>query len=115
MPTNSRIFFLICFIFCFSYLPISLRALVGPASSWIPVDENRYSIAPAFDQLPMTYAPTAAGNMRRQAVEPVRPRADLLEVWQAAADLARTFWQRAAEAELEEDMHGIAEVHLHRP
>lgn len=57
------------------------------------------ALAPAYDMLPMRYAPTAAGV---PALAPELPRqtADLLDVWTQAEHAARDFW-REIEAEEE--------------
>ena len=54
-----------------------------------------YEVAPAFDQLPMAYAPPASGNFRNAAIPPPRPTANTLDVWDEAQGLAREFWRSA--------------------
>jgi hypothetical protein len=58
-----------------------------------------YELAPAFDQLPMLYAPTTDGQVPERAFVPPTPSADTWEVWGEAARLAATFWRRAGENE----------------
>lgn len=76
--------------------------------------DDRYDLAPAFDQLPMAYAPQASGNMLAQAVSAARPSADTLDVWDEATSLARAYWRSAADAELTESMRAIAAAHAQR-
>lgn len=58
----------------------------------------RLDLAPAYDMLPMRYAPTAAGV---PALVPDVPRqtADLLDVWADAAHAARHFWREVEAAD----------------
>ncbi len=58
----------------------------GPAS-------QQFSLAPAYDMLPMRFAPTAQG-LRPVQIPAVLPNADLLPVWPQAKALAREFWQQ---------------------
>ena len=52
-------------------------------------------LAPAFDQLPMVYAPLADGQvLQREFVAPVAD-GDTLDVWDDARQAAREFWARA--------------------
>jgi serine/threonine protein kinase HipA of HipAB toxin-antitoxin module len=78
-----------------------------------PCDDH-YELAPAFDQLPMAYAPQASGNMLEQPVKMARPNADTLDVWDEAGSLASTYWHIAADAELTDSMHAIAAEHAQR-
>lgn len=59
-------------------------------------DETRptpsLELAPAYDMLPMRYAPTAAG-VPALASELPQQTADLLDVWSPAAIAARNFWE----------------------
>lgn len=75
---------------------------------------DRYDLAPAFDQLPMSYAPQASGHMRDQPSDAPRPTADTLAVWDDATYLARTFWRRAADVDLTDSMRAIAAAHAQR-
>lgn len=57
---------------------------------------DRLALAPAFDQVPMLYAPSADGQVPpRSFVVPV-PGVDTLEVWTDARLAAAEFWQRAS-------------------
>ncbi len=53
----------------------------------------RYTLAPAYDMLPMRFAPSAQG-LRAVEIPPVLPTADVLVVWDEATRLAREFWRR---------------------
>jgi hypothetical protein len=76
--------------------------------------DDHYDLAPAFDQLPMAYAPQASGDMREEPVGVARPDADTLAVWGEATSLARAYWQVAADADLTDSMHAIAAAHASR-
>jgi HipA-like C-terminal domain len=54
-------------------------------------------LAPAFDQIPMLYAPTADGQVPARTFAPPHATADTLEVWDDARAAAREFWQRASD------------------
>jgi hypothetical protein len=58
---------------------------------------NRWQLAPAYDMLPMLYAPVAGEIVARDfAAQPPRPSLHTLAVWPRALALAQTFWQAAA-------------------
>jgi hypothetical protein len=76
--------------------------------------DDRYELAPAFDQLPMASAPQASGNMLEQPVRMAHPSADTLDVWDEASALARAYWRNAADADLTRSMHEIAAAHAQR-
>lgn len=74
---------------------------------------SHYTLAPAFDQLPMLYAPTSDGQLPDREFEHPTPRADTWNVWERAESLAATFWRRAcADASLSPFMREIAARHL---
>jgi hypothetical protein len=54
-------------------------------------------LAPAFDQVPMLYAPTADGQVPARTFALPYATADTLEVWDDARAAARECWQRASE------------------
>jgi len=60
----------------------------GPAS---------YALAPAFDQLPMLYAPGGDGTLPIRTFVLPTPTAETLDVWDDARSLALTFWHHASE------------------
>lgn len=57
---------------------------------------GRPQLAPAFDQLPMHYAPSADGQVLTRALTRPVIDANQLDVWDDARDAARAFWSRAA-------------------
>ncbi|MEX2124049.1 MAG: HipA domain-containing protein [Woeseia sp.] len=73
-----------------------------------------YALAPAFDQLPMAYAPPASGNLRKSAVNEPRPAVNTLAVWDQARALANDFWRRASDQQLTDSMHAIVRAHAAR-
>lgn len=52
-------------------------------------------LAPAFDQVPMLYAPAADGHVPARTLPLPRASADTLDVWNGARAAAREFWGRA--------------------
>lgn len=78
-----------------------------------PID-GAYSLAPAFDQLPMAYAPPASGILTNTAVAEPRPAVNTLAVWDEARKLARAFWKRAGDQPLTDRMRAIVKVHASR-
>jgi hypothetical protein len=56
-----------------------------------------YTLAPAFDQLPMLYAPGADGSVPACDFAPPGPPANALDVWDEARALALTFWHNATD------------------
>ncbi len=76
--------------------------------------ETGYAIAPAFDQLPMAYAPPASGNLRNSAINEPRPTVNTLQVWDDARTLADEFWSRADDQHLSESMQAIVREHSAR-
>lgn len=62
--------------------------------------DHRWRLAPAYDMLPMLYAPVAGEVVPRDfAAQPPRPTVHTLPVWPQARELAVRFWQRAAQDE----------------
>jgi hypothetical protein len=58
---------------------------------------HRWQLAPAYDMLPMFYAPVAGEVVQRDwASQRPRPNAHTLGLWPLARELAVRFWQRAA-------------------
>ncbi len=77
------------------------------------IEPTRYKLAPAFDQLPMLYAPTTDGQLVERTFVPPTASADTWDVWDDAEALALTFWRRASEIEsLSSGMKEIAFRHL---
>ena len=77
-------------------------------------DDDGYSLAPAFDQLPMAYSPPASGHLRHKPVDRAVPAVNTLDVWDEAGEIAASFWRRAVDLELTESMREIAEDHVAR-
>ena len=73
-----------------------------------------YSVAPAFDQLPMAYAPPASGNLRNSAIHQPHAAVNTIDVWDEARQLAKQFWQRAANQQLSGAMAEISRTHASR-
>lgn len=58
--------------------------------------QGALAIAPAYDMLPMMYAPLPGGELPRRDFEPALPRPEQRRAWLAAAPAALAFWQLAA-------------------
>lgn len=74
--------------------------------SFFVVGPKQFRLAPAYDMLPMVFAPVGTSVIDR-AFEPLPPTADTLEVWADAARHAVDYWTRlesepALSAELRE-------------
>lgn len=54
------------------------------------------SLAPAYDMLPMAYAPLRGGELPNFSFDPPEARPEEMEAWRAAAGAAIVFWQRCA-------------------
>jgi len=54
------------------------------------------ALAPAYDMLPMAYAPVRGGELPGYRFDPPQPRPEDAEAWKAAAQAAIVFWQRCA-------------------
>lgn len=54
-------------------------------------------LAPAYDMLPMAYAPQRGGEVPARDYSPPLPLPTEREAWQAAAKAAVSYWQRCAE------------------
>ncbi len=68
-----------------------------------------YSLAPAFDQLPMLYAPSGDGSVPVRHFVPPTPAAEALDVWDEARSLALAFWHNASDGPtVSDDMRRIA-------
>ncbi len=59
--------------------------------------DHRWRLAPAYDMLPMLYAPVAGEVVPRDfAAQPPRPTVHTLPVWPRARELALRFWQEVS-------------------
>lgn len=74
--------------------------------------QHRWQLAPAYDMLPMYYAPVAGEVVERDwASQLPRPNADTLSVWPQAKALALQFWQTAASDErISGEFRALAQV-----
>lgn len=73
------------------------------------ISARRFVLAPAFDQLPMLYAPTSDGQLPHREFSRPAPRADTWDVWDEALSLASQFWERAGgDPMISADMRTVA-------
>lgn len=75
------------------------------------VRDGKYQVAPAFDQLPMAYAPPASGHVRKTPVERAVATVNTVAVWDEATELANTFWSEAANLPLSDSMMSLVRAH----
>ena len=62
------------------------------------LQDHRWRLAPAYDMLPMLYAPVAGEVVPRDlAAQPPRPTVHTLAVWPQARTLALAFWRAVAQ------------------
>jgi hypothetical protein len=76
--------------------------------------ESGYNVAPAFDQVPMAYAPPASGNLRNSAIDQPHAAVNTIDIWDEARELATEFWHRATQQQLTDQMAEIARDHASR-
>jgi hypothetical protein len=60
------------------------------------VPHGALSLAPAYDMLPMMYAPLAGGEVPTRTFEPALPKPSEREVWRQACEAALAFWREVA-------------------
>lgn len=76
--------------------------------SFLESEDGTRRLAPAYDMLPMLFAPSGTTVVDRP-FEPAPPNADTLDVWADAARHAHVFWTRAiGHAALGEDFRALA-------
>jgi len=57
---------------------------------------RKFSLAPAYDMLPMRYRPRDEHPMPEPGFEPPAPHAGVLEAWSVAVPAAALYWERVA-------------------
>lgn len=73
------------------------------------IDNFSYSLAPAYDMLPMLYRPSDGGDIVQREFSPPYPNAMNGQVWQRALEMAIEYWHRLAETpEISPDFREIA-------
>lgn len=77
------------------------------------IEQGKWRLAPAYDMLPMVYAPINGELVERDfAAAALKPSADTLRVWPRALALAKNFWSAAAqETALSKAFRTIARRH----
>ncbi len=71
---------------------------------------RRFSLAPAYDMLPMRYRPRDEDPMPEPGFEPPAPHAAVLDAWAAAVPAAMLYWERVAtDPEISAGFRRIAE------
>lgn len=77
--------------------------------------DGRLYLAPAYDQLPMCYAPLAGGELPRVDDDPPLPLPSHRAIWLTACAAAIEFWSRAADdARISEGFRRLARSHERR-
>jgi len=68
-----------------------------------------FELCPAYDMLPMRFAPAGGGEVVARQFEVAPPQPETFGAWREAGGLAAQFWQRAAQLrELSDDFRGVA-------
>ncbi len=76
--------------------------------SFLEQEDGTLRLAPAYDMLPMLFAPSGTTVVERP-FEPAPPSADTLDVWADAARHAQDFWTRVIDcAALGDDFRALA-------
>ena len=76
-------------------------------------DARPLALAPSYDMLPMALRPASTGEVVARDIPVVLPLPEQLGDWQAAADMARGFWQQVVDdATISGEFHAIAEAQL---
>ncbi len=68
----------------------------GNLAFWLD-DALPFRLAPAYDMLPMLWAPSVQGELVERTLAPPPPLPAARELWQEAAEWAALFWGRVAE------------------
>ena len=77
------------------------------------IAHGNWVMAPAYDTLPMVYAPVN-GELVERDFDPgaLAPTAETLRPWKQAGELARTYWQAVAQDErISSEFRALAERH----
>ncbi len=82
---------------CFGQLIGNVDMHFGNLSFWLD-DALPFRLAPAYDMLPMAWAPSAQGEIVERPFAPPPPLPALLPAWSEAAGWAEEFWARVAKA-----------------
>jgi serine/threonine protein kinase HipA of HipAB toxin-antitoxin module len=80
------------------------------------IDGGDWRMAPAYDQLPMLYAPVGGAMVERE-FDPgeIAPTADTLREWKRARSLAHDFWRFvAADVAISKGFRAMAQAHAAR-
>lgn len=81
----------------------------GNLSFWLD-DRLPFRVAPAYDMLPMLWAPGPLGELMVRQFNPAPPVPAMLDAWREAAVWAAEFWLNlAADERLSEEFAGIAQ------
>ncbi|MBA4137079.1 MAG: transcriptional regulator [Opitutus sp.] len=77
------------------------------ASFWL--DDPPFRLTPAYDMLPMLFAPGSQGEITEREFRPRPPLPTVADVWPSAAAAADRFWQRVQEdARLSDSFRALA-------
>jgi serine/threonine protein kinase HipA of HipAB toxin-antitoxin module len=102
----------LCLLDAFGALIANTDRHHGNVSLLLLLHQHRWQLAPAYDMLPMYYAPVAGEVVERNwASQLPRPNAHTLSVWPQAKALAFQFWQSAAsDVRISEEFRAVAKV-----
>ena len=72
------------------------------------------SLCPAYDMLPMHYAPNRSGDVPTKPIDPVLPRPESMPLWRPMAKAAINFWREISENEQYTDQYRLIAEENHR-
>jgi hypothetical protein len=68
-------------------------------------------LSPAYDMLPMRYAPARSGELPNPIFEPSTPLPEYQSTWQSASNAAIQFWEEVhADTHIDASLHALAEA-----
>lgn len=78
--------------------------------AFVLADSPPFALCPAYDMLPMRFAPAGTGEIVPRDYELAAPLPEIAEDWHAAASIAADFWGRVLDAaDISADFRAIAE------
>ena len=72
------------------------------------------SLCPAYDMLPMHYAPNRSGDVPTKPIDPVLPRPENMPLWRPMAKAAINYWRMISEDQQYTDQYRLIAEENHR-
>ncbi len=84
-----------------------------PGNISMTTTDSGFELLPAYDMLPMIYAPERGEIINRNLNTPIKPMKQYLNLWKESAETACLFWHNVGEDEIiSDDFRQIAENNL---